>query len=494
MKLSLYQRLSLSLLSVFVAILIVFFYWANSLEKQARYEAQQGLHLSLAENLVNDNPILKQGVYDYEALKNLFHTLMVLGPAFEFYLLDPTGKILTHSIDKHLIKRKQVSLAPLLNLIENNAALPIYGDDPKNELRQKVFSVAPVYNGESLQGYLYVIVAGEQYESAFATPQLNQQAKLSLMAFVGAILFLFIVMLGLFRYFTKPLRQLNSDIHALKAAGFAQDKVALAPWKRNTSNEVHQLGIVFEEMAKQISEQLNQLKLADVQRRELLADISHDLRTPLASLQGYVETVALGLDSLSPEQKDKYLQTALKNAKDLKSLIDQIFELAHLEGGQVSIQLESFNITELLYDVLAKFSLKCQAKGIEMSIVPSHSETLILGDIAKLERVLTNLIENAIRHTPAQGHIYLQVDEIKGNQCQVTVKDTGTGIKKEELSYIFDTRYRASNAVNAGEKHAGLGLAITKKLLELMHSEIAVSSDIGQGAAFSFALKKVSVN
>lgn len=493
MKLSLYQRLSLSLLSVFVAILIVFFYWANSLEKQARYEAQQGLHLSLAENLVNDNPILKQGVYDYEALKNLFHTLMVLGPAFEFYLLDPTGKILTHSIEKHLIKRKQVSLAPLLNLIESNAALPIYGDDPKHEARQKVFSAAPVYNGDALQGYLYVIVAGEQYESAFATPKLNQQTKLSLMAFAGAILFLFVVMLGLFRYFTKPLRQLNSDIHALKAAGFDQEKVTLAPWKKNTSNEVHQLGIVFEEMAMQISQQLTQLKQADVQRRELLADISHDLRTPLASLQGYVETVALGEETLSTDQKDKYLKTALKNAKDLKLLIDQIFELAHLEGGQVSIHLESFNITELLYDVLAKFSLKCQAKGINMSIKPSHSDLLILGDIAKLERVLTNLIENAIRHTPAGGNISLQVDEIKGNQCQVTVKDTGTGIKKEELSYIFDTRYRASNAVNAGEKHAGLGLAITKKLLELMQSEIAVTSDLGQGASFSFALKKVTV-
>ena len=492
MKFSLYQRLSLSLLAVFVAILVVFFNWAQTLELQARYEAQQHLHLNLAENLVTDNPILKQGVYDYEALKNLFHTLMVLGPAFEFYLLDPTGKILTHSIDSNLVKRSKVSLSPLLNLIEDNAPLPVYGDDPKNERRQKVFSAAPVYNGDALQGYLYVIVAGEQYETAFSRPHVNRQAKLSLMAFVGAVLFLFIVMLGLFRYFTKPLRSLNYDISALRAAGFEQRKVSMNSWKKNSSNEVHQLGEVFEQMAEQISLQISQLKDADVKRRELLADISHDLRTPLASLQGYIETMALGFENLSEEQREKYLNTALKNAKELKSLIDQIFELAHLEGGQVSINLESFNVTELLYDVMAKFSLKCQKKGITMSIKPTHSELQILGDIAKLERVLTNLIENAIRHTPSGGEIQLKVDEVAGELCQITVKDTGMGIKKEELSYIFDTRFRGSNSVNCGQKHAGLGLAISKKLLQLMQSEIAVTSELGKGAAFSFSLKKVT--
>ena len=490
MKLSLYQRLSLSLLAVFIAIFLVFYYWAQQLELQARYESEQHLHLKLAENLARDNPLLKQGVYDYDALKNLFNTLMVLGPAFEFYMLDPDGNILTHSIKPELIKREKVDVKPLLAIIEGQEALPIYGDDPKNASRQKVFSAAPVYNKDRLQGYLYVIVAGEHYESAYNRPQLSHQAKLSLMLLVAAIVFLFAVMLGLFAYFTKPLRLLNKDMRKLKEAGFDTSKVELTRWQKNSYNEVHLLGDVFQQMAIQIHLQLKQLKEADVNRRELLADISHDLRTPLAALQGYIETLSLGADKLSPKEQQACIETSLKNAKQLKQLIDQIFELAHLEGGQVSLNLENFNLAELLYDVIAKFSLTAKQKHVNIAIDPASSGVVIYSDIAKLERVLTNLIENAIRHTPSGGDITLVINEMSSSRCQLTVKDTGTGIKQEELSYIFDTRYRASNAITEGGKHTGLGLAITRKLLEVLQTEIRVKSALGKGTEFSFTLDK----
>lgn len=488
MKFSLYQRLSLSLLLVFIIIISVFYLWSLQLEKQARYESEQNLHLSLAANLARDNPLLQQGVYDHKALKNLFHTLMVLGPAFEFYFLDPKGHILTHSLPTSLIKRNKVDVSPLIRLTQNQADLPVYGDDPQHETRQKIFSAAPVFNGASLQGYLYVIVAGERYETAFERQNTNRQVKLSMVIFIGAMIFLFIVMLGLFAYFTRPLRLLNRDITALKSAGFDTSKVKLTHWKQHSHNEVHLLGEVFEVMAEQIHEQLRQLRQNDSQRRELLADISHDLRTPLASLQGYIETISINSDNLTKEQQQKYIDVSLKNARQLKQLIDQIFELAHLEGGQVSLNLESFNLAELLYDVLAKFSLKAQEKNIKLSIIPQRSALLIHSDIAKLERVVSNLIENAIRHTPHGGVINICI-EAKENHCLVKISDTGTGIKTEELSYIFDTRYRASNAIQSEEKHTGLGLAITKKLLELLKSEIHVASQLGKGTEFSFDVK-----
>lgn len=491
MKFSLYQRLSLSLLLVFIAIISVFFAWAQSLEKQARYESEQKLHLSLAANLARDNPLLQQGVYDHQALKNLFHTLMVLGPAFEFYYLDPKGNILTHSIPPSLIKRPQVDIRPLLKLTQNEAPLPIYGDDPQHNTRSKIFSAAPVFNGATLQGYLYVIVAGERYESAFMQNTYSRQVKLSMIMFGGALLFLFIVMLGLFAYFTKPLRRLNKDITELKSVGFDKSKLELAQWLPNSQNEVHQLGVVFGEMVEQINQQISQLKYNDAQRRELLADISHDLRTPLASLQGYIETIALNNDKLTVAERNKYIETALKNSCQLKHLIDQIFELAHLEGGQVSLNLENFNLVELLYDVSAKFALKAEEKNIKLLVVPSSSNIIIQSDIAKLERVLSNLLENAIRHTSKNGEITLRMQELGETQCSVSVIDSGTGIKSEELSYIFDTRYRASNATQGKEKHTGLGLAITKKLLELLQTDIRVKSELGQGCEFTFKVRKI---
>lgn len=468
-------------------IVAVFFYSAQQLEQQARYQSQQELHLSLAANLARDNPLLQQGVYDHSALKNLFHTLMVLGPAFEFYFVDPNGKLLTHSIAPSLIKRDVIDIQPIINLTQNKTPLPIYGNDPQHISREKVFSAAPVFNGIKLQGYLYVIVAGEHYESIVA--QQNQKAKLTLVMLIAAIVFLFVVMLGLFYYFTRPLRLLIRDINALKKANFDTEQVSLAPWMDNSHNEVHQLGKVFEQMVEQINRQLSHLKVADIQRRELLADISHDLRTPLASLQGYLETVTLNFGKLGEKEQQQYLNTALNNAQQLNGLIDQIFELAHLDGGQVSISLETFNLAELLYDVLAKFALKAESSRVEIVVEANCENIIIYSDIAKVERVLSNLIENAIRHSPPDGKIILGGQVTEEQLCKISVQDNGTGIKQEELPYIFDPRYRASNAVNSEKKHTGLGLAITKKLMNILSGDIRVVSELGKGTEFSFTVR-----
>jgi signal transduction histidine kinase len=489
MKISLYQRLSLSLLVVFITIVIVFYFWLQQLEKKTRYESEQHLHLSLAASLARDNPLLQQGVYDHQALKNLFHTLMVLGPAFEFYFVDPKGKIITHSIAPSLIKRDHIDLSPLILLTQYQTSLPVYGDDPQHLSRQKIFSAAPVFNEDMLQGYLYVIVTGERYESAFSRLKSHSQTELSLVMMVGTVVFLFVLLLGIFAYFTRPLRRLSLDIQALKDVGFDKSKVKLTPWMANSTNEVHQLGHAFEQMVNQINVQFSLLQKSDVQRRELLADISHDLRTPLASLQGYIEMLALNQETITAEQQKKFIVTALKNSNQLKGLIDQIFELAHLEGGQVSVNIETFNLAELLYDVVAKFNLKIQQKKLSVIIRPECSLTQVDSDIAKLERVLSNLLENAIRHTSEQGEINFEIIQLNKELCQLKISDTGTGIKSEELRYIFDTRYRASNAVQDKEKHTGLGLAITKKLLELMKSDIHVSSTLGEGTCFTFNLK-----
>jgi signal transduction histidine kinase len=419
---------------------------------------------------------------------------MILGPAFEFYFVDPKGNILTYSADKSLVKRDKIDLVPLIQLTSNQAPLPIYGDDPRHLTRKKIFSTAPVFNKSTLQGYLYVIVAGEKYDKAYRNIQSSKQEEFSLVLAIAALFFLFVVMMGLFRYFTNPLRHLIKDMEAIKKVGFDQSKVTLKKWKADSQNEVHQLGSVFEQMVAQINYQFEQLKQTDVHRRELLADISHDLRTPLASLQGYVETVSLKGDDLSSTERKSYIDTALKNSRQLKSLIDQIFELAHLDGGQVSLNLETFNLGELLYDVVAKFSLTAQQKNINISITPPYCDVQVYSDIGKLERVLSNLIENALRHTAAHGEVILQVDEVNDNQCQILVKDNGTGIKSEEIAYIFDARYRASNATQKDGKHNGLGLAITKKLLELLQSDIRVKSALGEGTSFSFNLRKVMVS
>lgn len=293
MKFSLYQRLALSLCFAFVLLASILFYWSNSLAEHSKFQAEQKLHSQLAEHLAHDNPLLQDGVYDKDALKNLFHTLMLLGPAFEFYFLDPAGNILTYSAEDSKIRRNKVELGPLVNFISNPDAVPILGDDPRSLTKQKIFSVAPIYRGDNLQGYLYVIIGGEIYDSIFNQVKNDKYLQQYSALFIGTLLFLLSILLAVFRYFTSPIKQLANEMTALNKVKFDQSKVALTHWENIKNNEVHQLGHTFNVMVKQINKQFYQLTENDRIRRELLAHLSHDLRTPLATMQGYIETMVI---------------------------------------------------------------------------------------------------------------------------------------------------------------------------------------------------------
>tara|TARA_R110001583_G_scaffold182779_1_gene340909 strand:- start:16728 stop:18149 length:1422 start_codon:yes stop_codon:yes gene_type:complete len=466
------------------------FYWSNSLAEQSKFRAEQQLHLKLAEHLAHDNPLLQDGVYDKKALENLFHSLMILGPSFEFYFLDPAGNIITYSADTDKIKRQSVELSPLVALIANPDAAPIFGDDPRNVDKQKIFSAAPIYRGDNLQGYLYVIIGGEIYDSIFNQVKNDEDLQQYSVLLIGTLVLLLLILLALFRYFTSPIKQLVSEMEAIKAVKFDQSKVNLSQWQHSKNNEVHRLGATFKDMVSQINLQFSQLTENDRIRRELLTHLSHDLRTPLATMQGYLETMVIKGDRLSSQEQTEYLATAQRNGMQLKRLIDQIFELAHLEDGQVTVNLETFTIGELLHDIIAKFALKAKSRQIHLTLQPQQCQYIVYSDIAKLERIITNLLENALRHTDDGGEVAIIVSQLT-DKVKIAVTDNGSGISKEDIAYIFDARYRASNAIEDSTPHAGLGLAISQKLSRILNSELLVDSQLGLGSNFSLSLQLV---
>jgi signal transduction histidine kinase len=307
---------------------------------------------------------------------------------------------------------------------------------------------------------------------------------------IGALVLLLLILLALFRYFTSPIKQLVSEMEAIKAVKFDQSKVNLSQWQHSKNNEVHRLGASFKDMVSQINLQFSQLTENDRIRRELLTHLSHDLRTPLATMQGYLETMVIKGDRLSSQEQTQYLATAQRNGMQLKRLIDQIFELAHLEDGQVTVNLETFTIGELLHDIIAKFALKAKARHINLTLQPQQCQYIVYSDIAKLERIITNLLENALRHTSEGGEVAIRVSQLT-DKVKIAVTDNGSGISKEDIAYIFDARYRASNAIEDSTPHAGLGLAISQKLSRILNSELFVDSQLGLGSNFSLSLPLV---
>jgi len=487
MRLSLYQRLAISLTLGFVLLIALVVWWSDQLQQNTQLESEQRLHLGLAEHLVTDNPLLAQGVFDYDALQGLFHTLMMLGPSFEFYYVNPNGKILTYSAEPGKVKREYVDVAPIQQLIGDASVLPILGDDPRSLSRQKIFSAAPVYRDQALQGYLYMIIGGEVHDSVLESVKENQTLRqLSIIA-ISSIVVLLALLLGLFRFYTAPLCKMTREIRAIDRNQFGSADVEIE-LPSELHDELQLFAGTFNLMLKQIQQQYVQLENIDEHRRVLLADLSHDLRTPLANLQGYIETLSINGEKLGAEERKRFIDISMRNARNLKRLIDQIFELAYLEGGQVTINKEATPFGELLYDIAAKFDLKAKEKNIALKVLPEQFDYQAFVDIGKLERVLTNLIENALRHTPEHGEIVLEVSPIANEptKLRLDVRDTGSGIGKHEIAHIFDARYRASNAMEDKSTHVGLGLAISKKLVNLLDSELRVQSELGKGTRFSF--------
>lgn len=489
-QLCFYQRLAISLAIVFILVLGVFLSASAYLQRQIEREAEQSLHKDLAQHLAKHNPLLNKGVYDYEALKDLFHTLMILGPNFEFYYLDPKGKILTYSPELGELSKQAVDINPIKQFIENSAHLPILGDDPMQTNSSKIFSASPLYSNKELQGYLYIIIGGQIHDSILASLKRSTVVRQSSL-FVGvSVLFLFVALLILFKSLTKPIKMLSEDMDKVRACDFdkATSESIKKPWKRDCVNEVERLGCAFNDMLTHIDAQFDKLQNIDKQRRLLLADLSHDLRTPLANLQGYIETLDLQNDSLSAGDRKRFVDISLKNARNLRKLIDQIFELAYLESGHVNTDDEHFSARELLHDIASKFEIKAANKHISLSVHCASSDVYLYTDIAKLERIITNLLENAIRHTPDKGNITLSIDSLE-DTCFISVSDSGIGIPGDEVDNIFTPRYQASNQQKDGQIHAGLGLAICAELTKVLNGNLSVNSKPYQGTKFTLRMK-----
>ena len=220
-------------------------------------------------------------------------------------------------------------------------------------------------------------------------------------------------------------------------------------------------------------------------RKELIANVSHDLRTPLASIQGYLETILLKQEKLSKEQTHKYLERSLLNAGKLGHLIDELFELSKLESKERKLNLEPLNIGDLANDIVASNKIIAAKKGIMLKANVPNGMNPVKADIALIDRVLNNLLSNAIKFCSEGDEIELKLHPCEFNKVHVYINDTGPGIAKDDLPHIFNRFYKTEPQNKSG---SGLGLAIVKHILELHNSHYEVKSEESKGTTFYFTL------
>lgn len=482
---SLFAKLSAALLMIVFVMGGAFFIVDRANTRLYYEELTQKLNAPIAMYVTGQRQLIAEGVTDLDSLTDLAGHAMIINPTAEIYLLGTDGVILGHAFPADTVFRNKVDLAPVLALINGVDTWPIHGDDPRSLDMRKVFSAAEIRSGDKLEGYLYVVLGGRTYEALASNIGSSYIGKASMIVALAIVVAAATIGLLVFRLLTRRLNRLNREVKQATESEF--DHMPKLSLPDSGGDEIDQLGQSFVAMAQQIRQQLEQLTENDRLRRELVANISHDLRTPLSAMQGYLETLILKGETLTDEERDRYLRIARRHTVRLGILIGDLFELAKLDSASVTPSLEMFSIPELMQDVAQEFQLEAEKKEIGLSIDLDSNNVLTIGDIGLIQRVLENLVRNAIRFTPRGGEITLRITE-RPESVAVSVTDSGPGIPESEIPRIFDRFYRSEKGEEALSDSSGLGLAIVKRILDLHNSRITVVSKPETGTRFEFEL------
>lgn len=484
---SLYSKLAAVLVGLFCLTGLFFILLTVFSTDMYQNEINQKLNLKLAENIVAEKILMEGNRINEKALADVFHTIMVINPSIELYLLDPEGRILSYSAPPDKVKLTSVDLGPIQTWFSKDRVLPVMGEDPRHPDQRKAITVARIPAEGPLDGYLYIILGGEIYDTIMQKLKGSYILQVSLWAIVAVVAFAIISGFLVFAFLTRRLKKLAMAMDEFKDTRTIHDLQKKGKSPQALKDEIDRLDQAFIRMAEHIQDQMTEIRHSDKLRRDLIANISHDLRTPIATLQGYVETLLIKEQMIAPEQRKSYLMTAHKHCQRLSTLVENLFELAKLDAKESPPLYEPFNLSDLCQDVTQKFQLVAQEKGVCITVAPDDTLPMVNADIRLIERVFENLIENAIQYTPQGGTITVALSTEAGHVA-VEIRDTGCGIPNDELPHIFNRFYQVEKSRHVEAGHSGLGLAITRRILELHGQDIRVSSTVGQGTAFSFTL------
>lgn len=245
------------------------------------------------------------------------------------------------------------------------------------------------------------------------------------------------------------------------------------------NDEIGRLGMSLDYMASQLNE-------SDKFQQKFLSNISHDFRSPLTSIKGYLEAIQDG--TIPPEMLDKYIGIMLFETERLTKLTSNILTLNELDPKSVRLDISTFDLNSIIRHTVETFEGTCKKKGIKFNITYANSVQNVKADKGRIQQVIYNLIDNAIKFSKENSYIYITVKE-KGEKAQISIKDTGCGIAKEDIYKIWDRFYKSDSSRGRDKKGSGLGLSITKEVIQAHGENIDVVSTVGVGTEFIFTLE-----
>lgn len=444
----------------FVALL------ARQMAAEHEQESLQRLSHGLARHIVEHWPEIasaNRDRADRAAREALLSMLMTVNPAVQVYLLDADGRVQHYIGEPGMVRQEQVDLAAVRSFL-GGGALPLRGTDPMGSGVPRIFSAAmfpPRAQDSRPPGFLYVVLDGRARElvAGSVSPQRFWQGA-ALAALIGLLVTLAVGVFT-FRRLTLPLHHLAERLREYslrRAPPSSLAHAALPP----VGDEVRAIDQAFVEMTERIESQGQREQLQIAAHREMMASVAHDLRTPLTALHGHLEALADGAVP-DAQRRGRVLQAALAQSSKVSRLSQQLFELAALQSTSQVLHRERLRLDELVTDAVQKFDLTDAAPRVTLcGVSPGRLE--LDGDLQLIERALTNLIDNAVRHAPGRVPVRVSVRR-EGTQAEIVVEDGGPGLPGElhqrldqGLSLRDPPIKRSSGGIG------GLGLAIAQRV------------------------------
>lgn len=469
MKRSFFDIIFLGFLFLFVAVFFILVFYSSNTTRKALIEEK-------ADNLANDVSLFERSIIGYtralytkdQLQDDLTYYSNILGASIWF--VDQDGKMVASATAKD-------HAGPPENIFTVNWDLDLttkqtFTGDFFGVFDSDVITVAlPVLNGKQSQGMVFLHSTVSQLRNL----QRNIVQSMYI-PFLTMIIVSFLLLGLISQKIMRPIRKINSIAEEYATGNFE------TPINVKSKDEIGQLASTLEFMASELSK-------LDEYRRAFISNISHDFRSPLTSIKGYIEAILDG--TIPPEKQERYLKIVVDETKHLSKLTASLLELNDFDSYGIWLMYKEFDVVDLVRIALNTFEGKCADKGITL-VLNNHTEnSIVKADKTKIQQVIYNLIDNAIKFTPSGKSIYVTLTE-RNDKIFISVKDEGCGIPADSLSKIWVRFYKADISRGKDKQGTGLGLAITKEIIKAHNENINVVSTEGIGSEFTFSLQKAA--
>lgn len=426
------------------------------------------------------SPFTTSGI-SKEKADSVFQDAMVLSPSAEVYFLDTTGKVLYFHASEKEIRKWHIDLVTLTKYIHKKGSIYLKATDPKDPANDKIFSAAEVYKHGKKVGYIYVVLGSKHSENIVSFLFDSHVLRLALQAFIIIILFSIIISLIYLKRVSRNFQLMISVLERFEGGDYT------ARFDSNRNNELQPVTHAFNKMADLLASSIEKLKMTEQERKDFIATISHDLRTPLSIARGYAETLALKTSKaeLTSAESLQYSHLIHNKIVHIENMVRQLFELTKIDAIEFKPSREPFVLSEIVQESVDTFQLLAAEKNIYLRCSKCSDHIWVNADVSMMERVIQNLTDNALKNTWPGGSVEIEIDSVANNVIFKIAND-GTELSPILFNWIKDFN-ESDSSVSGRPKTAGLGLLIVQKILHLHNTILRFSREDNKNI-FSFSL------